>query len=75
MPCIINANIIMHQCGKNAICNLHIVFGFFMDMLDENWDVRSPARVKRPPNAPEFRHGLARGGSFIVEWYVPEVLT
>lgn len=75
MSCIINANIIMLQRGKNAICNLHIVFGFFMDMLNENWDVRSPARVKRPPNAPEFRHGLARRGSFIVEWYVSEVLT
>ena len=75
MPCIINANIIMHQRGKNAICNLHIVFGFSMDMLDENWDVRSPTRVKRPPNAPEFRHGLAHRGSFIVEWYVSEVLT
>lgn len=75
MPCIINANIIMHQRGKNAICNLHIVSGFFMDMLDENWDVRSPTRVKRPPNAPGFLHGLARRGSFIVEWYVSEVLT
>lgn len=75
MSCIINANIIMLQRGKNAIRNLHIVFGFSMDMLNENWDVRSPERVKRPPNAPEFRHGLARRGSFIVEWYVSEVLT
>ena len=75
MSCIINANIIMLQRGKNAIRNLHIVFCFFMSMLDENWDARSPARVKRPPNAPEFRHGLARRGSFIVEWYVSEVLT
>lgn len=75
MPCIINANIIMRQRGKNAIRNLHIVFCFFMSMLDENWDARSPERVKRPPNAPEFRHGLACGGGFIVEWYVSEVLT
>lgn len=75
MSCIINANIIMLQRGKNAIRNLHIVFCFFMSMLDENWDARSPARVKRPPNAPEFRHGLARRGGFIVEWYVSEVLT
>lgn len=75
MPCIINANIIMLQRGKNAIRNLHIVFCFFMGMLDENWDARSPEPVKRPPNAPEFRHGLARRGSFIVEWYVSEVLT
>lgn len=75
MPCIINANIIMLQRGKNAIRNLHMVFCFFMRMLDENWDARSPTRVKRPPNAPEFRHGLARKGSFIVEWYVSEVLT
>ena len=75
MSCIINANIIMLQRGKNAIRNLHSVFDFFMDMLDENWDVRSPSRVKRPPNAPGFRHGLARRGSFIVEWYVSEVLT
>ncbi len=73
MPYIINANIIMHQRGKNAICNLHIVFDFFMDMLDENLDVRSPERVKRPPNAPEFRHGRARRGSFNVECYVSEV--
>ena len=75
MSCIINANIIMLQRGKNAIRNLHIVFCFFMSMLDENWDARSPERVKRTPNAPGFRHGLARGGSFIVEWYVSEVLT
>lgn len=75
MSCIINANIIMLQRGKNAICNLHIVFGFSMDMLNENWDVPSPERVKRQPNAPEFRHGLARRGSFIVEWYMSEVLT
>ena len=67
MPCIINANIIMHQCGKNAIRDLHIVFCFLMGMLDKNLDARSPERVKRPPNAPEFRHGLARRGSFIVE--------
>lgn len=75
MSCIINANIIMLQRGKNAIRNLHIVFCFFMSMLDKNLDARSPTRVKRPPNAPEFRHGLARRGSFIVEWYVSEVLT
>lgn len=75
MPCIINANIIMHQCGKNAIRDLHIVFCFLMGMLDKNLDARSPERIKRPPNAPEFRHGLARGGGFIVEWYVSEVLT
>lgn len=75
MPCIINANIIMRQRGKNAIRNLHIVFCFFMGMLNKSWDVRSPGRVKRLPNAPGFRHGLARGGGFIVEWYVSEVLT
>lgn len=75
MPYIINANIIMLQRGKNAIRNLHIVFCFFMDMLDKNWDARSSERVKRPTNAPRFRHGLARRGGFIVEWYVSEVLT